>query len=214
MLIFIPCAAQIIWMITLPAAYAQPACHLADPSRGWHFNWWEIAPTRAECFGLNLLYIVPYAIGNFVVFLAYLIIPIQFLRVAKHRSDKWLTKEIIWAAAFILFCGASHLINVVLLFANLYPFAIAWDFVTGFVSWHFVWLMAPKVNILIDLPDRGEIEDLQAAYAEGYRVRIQNGRDAAESDEKMHQAVNRLFEIAKSIAVSHELGDEPHKSEG
>lgn len=94
---------------------------------------------HAYCLGGDPALTAEMIVGNAMIFVAYMIIPIQLIRLLFWSDGRRLffTKlpiVRILFAAFIATCGVGHAIDILVLFTPAYWLQAHWTFLTGIIS--------------------------------------------------------------------------------
>src|SRR4028119_589392 len=101
---------------------------------------------RAMCGQWTPALIRLHNISDFLIWTAYLAIPIVLLRFAYKRRRELPFRQVFWLfGLFIVACGTTHLMDIVLFYNPLYRLAGAVKLVTAAASWGTVIALVPIV---------------------------------------------------------------------
>lgn len=103
-----------------------------------------------------------FAGSDFLIFMAYALIPLAIYRVARGRPDLE-NRGLAWLfAAFILLCGITHLISIVTLWVPVYALHGFAKLATGVVSLATAAALFPLVPRIISLPSPAHLRQANA----------------------------------------------------
>ncbi|MDA7430482.1 sensor histidine kinase [Primorskyibacter aestuariivivens] len=127
-----------------------------------------------------------FAGSDFLIFMAYSIIPVAIYRVMRGRPDLE-NRGLAWLfAAFIALCGLTHLISIVTLWVPVYALHGLAKLATGIVSLVTAAVLFPLVPRIIALPSPAHLRDANAklsaeiAAHEDTLADLRRARDALE----------------------------------
>ncbi|MEO2092083.1 MAG: PAS domain-containing protein, partial [Gemmataceae bacterium] len=109
---------------------------------------------RRQCGDWTPGWITVHAGSDVLIWLAYLSIPLVLLTVARHAAVRPFRPMIGLFAAFILACGATHLIEAVIFEYPVYRLGGVVKVLTAVVSWATVFALIPAVPRLLPLLDQ------------------------------------------------------------
>ncbi|SDL28154.1 PAS domain S-box-containing protein [Catalinimonas alkaloidigena] len=130
---------------------------------------WDTAdfPARWHCGRWSDLHGWLYIGANLAVWSAYFAIPLMLLYLVRKRPDLPFRKIFAWFTAFILFCGATHLMDALMFWVPVYRFNALLLLGTGLVSWTTLIAMYRVAPQALALKTPAELEEaLQRRTAE------------------------------------------------
>src|SRR5579872_4365501 len=92
------------------------------------------------CGGWTKELVIAHSIMDFVIWFAYMTIPIMLLLIAKNRNDIPFNSFFFWFAVFIVSCGFTHLMNIITSFSPLYYMDFWVKTITAVASAATAWL--------------------------------------------------------------------------
>lgn len=104
-----------------------------------------------------------YAGSDLLIFLAYAAIPIALLIFLRRRPELHYRGLVALFAAFILLCGITHLISIVILWTPVYPFHGFVKVFTGIVSAATAVTLFRLIPDLVRIPSPAQLEDANAS---------------------------------------------------
>ncbi|MEI7613878.1 MAG: PAS domain S-box protein [Betaproteobacteria bacterium] len=138
------------------------------------------------CISWSTPLVLTYVISDVVIFLSYFSMPLAIGYFARQRKDfpyRWL----LWMfAAFIMACGATHLMGVVVLWYPLYHLDALFKATTAFVSVITAFTLWPLIPHALKIPSPAQLqkvnEELQKEIEERKRVEdeLLQAKEAAE----------------------------------
>ena len=124
-----------------------------------------------------------YATSDGLIALAYFLIPITMLRLLSKRKDLAFHWMFGLFAAFILSCGATHVVAIVTLWTPIYRFEGALKAITALISLATAFLLIRNVPQIASLPGVGQwrkhSQELEAEMGQRQRAEEENGLLAA-----------------------------------
>lgn len=99
-----------------------------------------------------------YAGSDFLIFVAYALIPFALLRFLRRRPDVRFSRLVGLFAAFILLCGLTHLVSIVTLWFPAYPLHGVLKLVTGGVSMVTAVVLFRLIPALVAIPSPGQLQ--------------------------------------------------------
>ncbi|CAA0106790.1 Diguanylate cyclase DgcM [Halioglobus japonicus] len=105
----------------------------------------------------NLLFL--HVVGDLTIALAYIIIPIILVRLVIIRKDLKFNSLFLLFAAFILFCGLTHVIGVINIWHGYYYVAGVAKVITGAISITTAIVLWKLLPVLVKLPSRIDMKD-------------------------------------------------------
>ena len=122
-----------------------------------------------------------FVISDSLIFVSYFCLPIALSYFARHRKDFPYIRVLWLFAVFILACGATHLMDVVVLWKPLYPLAAIFKVLTAIVSVITAVVLVPLIPKVLQLPSPAQLRAanqlLQQEITE--RLRIEQALKAA-----------------------------------
>jgi signal transduction histidine kinase len=101
---------------------------------------------RAQCGNWTPALIRLHNVSDFLIWAAYLAIPVVLVRFAYQRRHELPFRQVFWLfGLFIVACGTTHLMDVILFYNPLYRLAGAVKLVTAAASWGTVIALIPIV---------------------------------------------------------------------
>ncbi len=104
-----------------------------------------------------------YGGSDLLIFLSYSAIPIALLRFVRLRPDLGHRRLLLLFAAFIMLCGITHLISILVLWVPAYEIHAWAKLATGLVSAATAFVLFPLVPKLASLPSPAELESANTA---------------------------------------------------
>lgn len=128
------------------------------------------------CLIWNPLLLASHVIGDFIIFVSYMIIPAGIYYFSKKRPDLRISNIYVLFYAFILLCGVTHLISIIVLWKPIYGIEGILKLTTGAVSLFTaisIWKLMPY---LVKIPSFKQLEDKnteieQFAYTASHDLR-------------------------------------------
>lgn len=126
------------------------------------------------CISWSMPLILTYVVSDILIFLSYFSMPVALVYFARRREDfpyRWL----LWLfAIFIMACGVTHLMGVVLLWQPLYSLDALFKAITAFVSVVTAVALWPMIPRALRLPSHEQLrrvnEELQSEIGERKRA--------------------------------------------
>lgn len=122
----------------------------------------------------------PHVLGDLATGIAYFLIPILLIRFIRKRSDVEFSFIFQAFAAFILFCGATHILAVVSVWDPVYRFEGVMKVSTAIISLSTVLLLIRKMPQIESIPSHGQL-----AAANNELMQVVHERVKAEEDVRM-----------------------------
>lgn len=118
-----------------------------------------------------------HVVADILIWLAYTAIPVVIILILRRRSDAAFPRVGWLFAAFILACGAVHLVEAVIFWWPIYRFSAVVKSVTAVVSWATVFALFPVLPRALNLPSRlADIKSLIQHAPTAMLVADQSGR--------------------------------------
>lgn len=163
---------------------------------------------HAFCLLWNPWLIALHAGSDAVIFASYFVIPVAIIRFLRARPDVPFGGLGVLFASFILFCGLTHLVGVVVLWTPFYELEGLVKLATALVSAATAWILFPLVPKLAALPHpaeleaanadlRAEIERHKATLAELERVRAGLEETVAQRTRALSRTNERLTVVTR-----------------
>ncbi len=116
-----------------------------------------------------------YILSDFSIWAAYFAIPLIIIRYITRRHDARFTRIYFLFASFILACGTTHLVDVIIFWHPVYRFSALVRFVTGIVSWLTVIVLVKLLPTAFSLKSAQELEsEVEQRKRAEERLRLQN----------------------------------------
>ncbi len=102
----------------------------------------------------------PWVVGNLLIAMAYLALPVMIYKIARRRSDlKPSVGNVFWLGAmFILLCGVGHVINTINFWQGWYQIESIWALGTGLISMTTTGVLWFRLDTILNLPSRAELD--------------------------------------------------------
>ncbi|MBX2864887.1 MAG: PAS domain S-box protein [Leptolyngbyaceae cyanobacterium MAG.088] len=140
---------------------------------------------RPSLVGLHL-------VSDTLIGLAYYSIPITLLHFLKKRRDVPFYKVFLLFAAFIVFCGTTHLFNVWTLWHSDYWVSGVLKAMTAFVSTYTALALIPVIPKALDLRSPSELEALNQQLEQEVAERRQTEVELRESSTRLNLALEAV----------------------
>ncbi len=150
---------------------------------------------RAQCGAWTPALIWLHNLSDFFIWTAYLAIPIVLMRFAYKRRHELPFAQVFWLfGLFIIACGSTHLMDIILFYNPLYRLSGLIKLITAAASWGTVVALVPIVPraLVMRSPEalQAEIEDREKAEAEVRQLNEQLERRVLERTSEL-EAANR-----------------------
>ena len=164
------------------------------------------------CISWSPPLVLTYVVSDLLIFLAYFSMPLAIIYFARRRKDfpfRWL----LWLfAAFIMVCGATHLMGAILLWQPLYVLDAALKVVTALVSVFTALTLWPLIPYALKLPSPDQLrrsnEQLLSEIVERKRVEnaLRLAKEAAEESlQKERMQLAAIVEFSADAIVGKTL---------
>lgn len=127
-----------------------------------------------------------YIVSDLLVWSAYFAIPLLILRYISRKQNPQFMRLYFLFAAFILACGATHLLDAILFWVPVYRLSALMRFVTGVVSWLTVFHLIRILPTAFSLKSAAELE-----------AEVRQRRQAEEALTLTNRQLNEAQEIAR-----------------
>src|SRR6185437_12969686 len=115
-------------------------------------------PPRWHCGQWSSFHGWLYIVSDLLIWAAYFTIPIVILRyISKKQGIKFLRLYFLFAA-FILACGATHLLDAIAFWIPLYRLNALVLFITGVISWVTVFYLIKNLPLLFSMQSQKALE--------------------------------------------------------
>ena len=131
--------------------------------------------------------------GDIITALAYIMIPIVLVRLVVIRKDLKFNSLFLLFAAFILFCGLTHLIGVVNIWHGYYYVEGVAKVLTGLVSLTTAIVLWKLLPVLVALPSRTDMKEKMLELQQAKEALIQSN---ASLEAKVAERTQELERIA------------------
>lgn len=125
------------------------------------------------CINWSPKLLVSYVLSHALIAIAYYVIPIALIYLLRKRPDIKTRKAMYLLSAFIVACGSTHLMSIVMIWKPLYwidATLMAFTAIISIVSAIYLWKIMPQ---LINLPSAEKLQSLNRALQESeQRFRI------------------------------------------
>lgn len=136
-----------------------------EPIQEFFLNLFDISdwPARWNCGHWSDFHGWLYIISDIGIWSAYFTIPFLLMYFIKKRADVPF-KSIIWMfVLFILFCGATHMIDAAIFYLPMYRFSALIRFLTAIISWVTVFTLFKYMPDILTLRTPKELERIVSA---------------------------------------------------
>ncbi len=144
-------------------------------------------PPRWHCGKWTSFHGWLYIISDLLIWSAYFLIPLVILRYIIRKTNLRFTRLYLLFAAFILACGATHLLDAIIFWYPYYRLSAVLKFITGILSWVTVFYLVKYLPFAFSLKTSAQLE-------EEIELRKTVEHQLQESNEKLHQAEMELKE--------------------
>ena len=108
-----------------------------------------------------------HVVGNALIWLAYLVMPLLILGVARRRAELARFRGLVWAfGGFIALCGMGHLLDMLAFFRPMYRLSGHVLVATGLASWGTAWALRRAWPAIEAMKSPEELERVIAARTE------------------------------------------------
>jgi PAS domain S-box-containing protein len=154
------------------------------------------------CIGWSQPLLIANALSDLLIFLAYFSMPLAIVYFARRRPDfpyRWL----LWlSASFILACGATHLLSLILLWQPLYVLDAVLKAITAIVSLLTAIVVWPLIPHALRLPSPAQLrqanEKLEKEIGERQRIEEHLRQAKEEAEESLQQERVLMAAIVES----------------
>jgi PAS domain S-box-containing protein len=156
-------------------------------------------PPRWHCGNWTEFHGWLYIISDLLIWSAYFSIPLVIIRYIAKKPDLKFVRLYFLFAAFILACGATHFLDVVIFWVPLYRLSALLKFVTGILSWITVFYLVKNLPVIASLKPQKqlelEIEQRKKAESELYILNIRLEEKIKERTEALEKSEERFRAI-------------------
>lgn len=160
------------------------------------FNPANFEPHRIHFTQTPILFWV-LVLGNLLIFISYVLIPIALLYLVRKRKDIMFTPIFCLFAAFIVLCGTYHLMHVISFWYPIYGIEAVWGVITGLVSIGTFFAVLYVLPLALKLKSPRELEEINAKLA----MEIQHSKKA---EEELRQKNQKLETLTKEVIEKNE----------
>ena len=134
-------------------------------------------PARWSCGTWTEAHGWTYVLSDVAIFGAYLAIPVLIVLFLRGRKDLPFPKVGWLFVGFILFCGATHLIDAIIFWNPIYRLAAVMRFLTAVVSWATVFALIPTIPAAMTFRSPADLQrEVEARTKELSEEREENAR--------------------------------------
>ena len=160
-------------------------------------------------------------LGNILVALAYILIPIAIIYFVKKRKDLVFHWVFVFFGLFIFSCGLSHIMHIIVFWYPLYWLQAIVDMLTGIVSLATAISLVPVIPLALKIPSPAQLKETNIKLNEEVKSRQKAESEARKLNHELESRVQlrtqELEEINKELKemeirkdqfinmVSHEL---------
>ena len=116
-------------------------------------------PPRWHCGNWSEFHGWLYIVSDLLIWSAYFTLPLVIIKYVARRSDAKFVKLYFLFAAFILACGATHLLDAVTFWYPVYRLSALLRFTTGVISWVTVFYIIRYLPVAFSLRSQKELEN-------------------------------------------------------
>ncbi len=116
-------------------------------------------PPRWHCGKWSEFHGWLYIVSDLLIWSAYFTLPLVIIKYVARRSDAKFVKLYFLFAAFILACGATHLLDAVTFWYPVYRLSALLRFTTGVISWVTVFYIIRYLPVAFSLRSQKELEN-------------------------------------------------------
>ncbi len=165
-------------------------------------------PTHFEVHGIHFIqtpvlkwFLVS---GNLLIFLSYVLIPLALLYLVRKRKDIMFTPIFFLFAAFIVLCGISHLIHVIIFWYPIYGIEAIEVWITGLVSIGTFFAVLYVLPLALKLKSPEQMEEVNTRLS----IEIEHVKQANEESQKTLQELaikTEALEKMNKLMIGREL---------
>jgi two-component system sensor histidine kinase/response regulator len=138
------------------------------------------------CISWSPPLVLIYVISDLLIFLAYFSMPLAIIHFSRQRPDFPYTRLLWMFAAFIMACGATHLMGAIVLWLPLYPVEAFFKALTAGISVATAIMLWPLIPHAVKIPSLAQLrrvnEELQKQIVERQHVeeQLRQAKEVAE----------------------------------
>ncbi len=130
-----------------------------------------------------------YSIFNGTIALAYYSIPLSLLYFVKKRRDLSFQRVVVLFSLFILACGTTHILHILLLWQPIYKVQISLDGITALLSLATATLLWKQLPLILSIPNSKQLKTLNQHLNDEIKLRIETEQDIRKNQQLLEQRV-------------------------
>lgn len=130
-----------------------------------------------------------FVVSDSLIFVSYFCLPIALGYFARHRTDFPYTPVLWLFAVFIMACGATHLMDVVVLWKPLYPLAAIFKVLTAIVSVITAFVLVPLIPKALQLSSPAQLRAANQLLQQEIAERLRFEQALKDANEMLEQGL-------------------------
>ena len=147
-------------------------------------------PPRWHCGRWTAFHGWLYIISDLLIWSAYFSIPLIIIRYISRKQDIRFTRLYFLFGAFILACGATHLLDAIAFWVPVYRFSALMRLITGALSWITVFYLVKYLPLAFSLRSSRELE-----------TEIEQRKKAEKLSQESERQLQDLFDAAPDAVI-------------